>query len=106
MPAADVRREVARAFPRNIDDPLVRRDLIERGQQPLGFGQQFPVVVALDLHQHVVHAQSVVLHRPLQIGEIALFARNSLEDVEQLGGGIVQRVVERYFVALRALVVP
>ena len=48
----------------------------------------------------------VVAHRALKIGEIHLLPRQALEDIEQLRGGVVERVVKRHLVHLRALFVP
>ena len=95
----------AGAVPGDIDKFLIRGELVEEGEKPVGFGKLLVVVVRLNLKHHVIHAQPVVAHGALQVRQIDFLPREAFENSEQLLGGGVERVVESRFVSLAALLV-
>ena len=105
MPGTDASGEGAGARAGDVYEFFVGGELVEGGEQAFGFGEQFIVVIAFDLEQDVVDAQVVVAHGADQIGKIGGLAGQAFENVDELRGGIVERVVEIGFVLFGALFV-
>lgn len=94
-----------RALAGNFEDFVVTGELVEYGQQALWLGNLFVVEIAFDLQQHVVDAQAIVAHGAGQIGNVRSLPRQAFENVHQLRGRFVERVVEFRFVLSRAIFV-
>ena len=105
MRRTDAGGEVAGAGASDVYEFLIRGQLVEGGEQAFGLGEQLVVIVAFDLKQDVVHAEVVVAHGADEIGEIGGLAGETFEDVDELGGGVVECVVEIGFVLFGAFFV-
>jgi hypothetical protein len=105
MGRADAAGQSAGALPCDLDEFFIRGDLVERGKQAFGLGEQLLGVVGFDLEEHVVDAKAVVMHGADEIGEIGFLARDALENIQELGGGLVERVVKSDFMRLGVLFV-
>ena len=79
--------------------------MIEGGEQAFGLGKEFVVVVAFDLQEDVVDAEMIVAHGADKVGKIGGLAGEAFEDVDELRGAIVERVVEVGFVFFGAFFV-
>lgn len=90
--------ESAGSLAADVDEARIAGDLIERRQGALRLGQQFVIEVGFELQQSVVDAEAVVLHAALEQGDKFLLARETFENLHQLRGGGVQRVIEFRFV--------
>src|SRR5579863_9903539 len=82
----DTDRELAGAIAGNINEVLVRGQAIERRQELVRFRKQLVVEILLDLQEHVVDAERIVMHGAVEVGKIGLLARESFEYAEQFGG--------------------
>src|SRR5215469_18723879 len=96
--SANFRSESTRAIPGEVEQLVVARDLVESRQQALRFRQELAVVIRFELSQGVVHAETVVPHDARQIRKINLLAGDAFEDVQELGSGVVDGVVELHLV--------
>ena len=105
MRGTDAGGEGAGAGARDVYEFFVGSELVESGEQAFGLGEQLVVVVAFNLQEHVVHAEVVVAHGADEIGKVGGLAGEAFEDVDELGGAVVERVVEIGFVPFRALFV-
>lgn len=92
--ASNAITQVAGALPRDIHQVRISGDLIEQRQEYLWLGQQPTAVICITFKQRVIDAETVILHTPGQELEIFLLSGQPLENLEQLRGCSVERVVE------------
>lgn len=78
----------------NVNEMVVGGKLIQGGEELLGFDEEIVVVVLLNLEEHVIDTEPVVAHGAAEIGEIALLTRETFEDIEELAGVRILRVIE------------
>src|SRR5712692_9212029 len=95
---ADAFGEGARALPCYVHKVRVVGDLIQHRNDALRFRQQLAVQVGFELQQRIIDAQAVVLHPAFEGDHVFLLPRQPLEDLHQLVGGAVERVIELGFV--------
>src|SRR5712691_4226119 len=95
---ADAFGEGARALPCYIHKARVVGDLIQHWNDALGFRQQLAVQVGFELQQRIIDAQAIVLHPAFEGDHVFLLPRQPLEDLHQLVGEAIERVIELGFV--------
>ena len=78
-------------------------DLVEYGEEALGFGDEAAVEVGLELEEGVVDAEAVVLDAAGDEGDVFLLAGEAFEDLQKLGTCRVKCIVKFSFVCLTAL---
>ena len=103
---ADVFRERAGASSRDLHEVRITGNLVERRQEALRFGQEPVVHVRFELTQGVVDPKAVVFYAPFEQDEVALLPRKTFEDLRELVGGGINRVIECRFMNFGVPLVP
>src|SRR6202007_1963906 len=102
---SDAGGEGAGASAGDVYEFFIGGELVESREQAFGLGEQFVVVVTFDLQEDVVDAEVIVAHGANEIRKIGGLAGEAFENIDELRGGVVERVVEIGFVFFRALFV-
>lgn len=105
MSRADAGGEIVSFLAGNINEMFVSGKLIQGGEEFLRLDEQIAIVVLLNLEEHVIDAEAVVAHGAAKIGEIGLLARETFEDIEELLGVAVERVIESDGMRLGAVLI-
>src|SRR5581483_1748766 len=100
---ADAVGDVAGAFAGDVHVFGVLANLIKKGKEALGFGEEAAVHVGFELEKGVIDAQAVIAHAAGDQVEVLLLAGQAFEDLKKLRGGGVQSVIEFDFVSFGAL---
>src|SRR5882672_480355 len=100
--SADAHGEGPRAGSSDVHEVRIGADLVEDGQETLGFGEKSMVHVRLELTQRIVDAEAIVFDAPLEQDEVTLLPGKAFEDLHELVGRGVQRVIESGLVHFRA----
>src|SRR5882762_8664730 len=103
--SADALRDGPRAGSSDVHEVRIGADLVEDGQEALGFGEESMVHVRLELTQRIVDAETIVFYAPFKQDEVALLPGKPFEDLHELVSGGVQRVVKGGLVHFRAALV-
>lgn len=87
----------------DLDKTGIGSDLVESRKGSLRLGEQVAIEVGFELEKGIVDAEAVIFHAALKEHDQFLLAGQTFEDLEELGGGGVERVVESGFVGFGAL---
>ena len=97
---ADALRQCAGPGSRDLHELRVRVDLVKHRKEALRFRQEPVVHVGLELKQSVVDPEVIILNTPLEKDQITLLPGEALEDLHELIGAGIERVIECRFVNL------
>src|SRR5581483_7911578 len=100
---ADAVSDVAGALAGDIHVFGVLANLIKKGKEALGFGEEATIHVGFELEKGVVDTQAVIAHAAGDQVEVLLLAGQAFKDLEELRSSRVQRVIEFDFVSFGAL---
>src|SRR6266849_4889431 len=95
---ADAFGEGSGPLARDVHKFRIRGNLIQHRKDALRFRQQAAIEVGFELQKRVVDSQPVVAHAAQDQVHVFLLPRKPLENLQKLGGGRIQRVVEFGFV--------
>src|SRR5690242_6084925 len=90
--------EVPGAFPGNLHKLFVGADLVKERHQALGFGQETAVEVRFEIEKSIVDAETVVAEAARKQVKVLLLAGEAFEDLQKLGGGRIEGVIELHLV--------
>jgi hypothetical protein len=105
MAGADAGGQGSCALAGDVDICAVGGNTIKGRKQALRLGEQLLIVVHFHLAHGVVDTQTIVTHGTFEVGKIGFLTRETFENVEELGGGVVKRVIELHFVRFAGLLV-
>ena len=99
---ADPLGEGAGALAGYIDEAVVGGDLVEEGEEALGFGEDTLGEVGVEFEEGVVDAETVVFDAALKDLDELLLAGQAFADLQEVGGCGVYGVVEGDFMGFGA----
>src|SRR5579859_1915988 len=91
---ADLLGDSTGALAGDVNQFVVRGELVKCWQQCLRLGKEFVSYVALHASHHVVHAKMIVTHGTHHVAQIEFLPLQAIKNSEELVGRTVQRVVE------------